>query len=873
MLIFLVGKFSFGQYPINQSIGSDSTLVTSKGGLKGRIVVYSYADTAAANLERIRQYAGAMIYTTGVEKLYYRNTAASAWVELGSSAGGVNIYNSDGTIDGPRNINGGAFDISWGNFGDWSSSVGAFTVSQGATSAFSMEGDTSFFSRRVSYATNLGSTFTRHTLVDKNYVDSLQNIIPTLQQVLTAGSILTTNNTINYGGNDFKLRGDSIVLLAADGTERLRLIPVDDGAPGGASQITFINADEAKMTIQSGDQYLETTTGWFIRNTVGVNSSLSVNGSSLSGGSPQVAPLVEVIQGAETLFELSNDSFSLRPPGGKIYIDSIRTLAAGDDEMMTWNPRTGVVSHQAIPSGGGSALPDTAAAIRSDFPNTYADLTTSIVDEDGFYNGFPWPIMRGDTIIVYLKHSTEHANAGTMRIYKSFNGGRTWNTTGNVTVDGVEIQCTSIQNGIFNDTIHIAYTKDADYDTLFYAKGTSGGIDFYGAGYVTYQTGWVGSPSIQSMFTLVSDTIFSPQYEIDTDSSKAFLNYYTGGVWRRGATVLTQTNAAFPEGRTSEWYAVVTEQGTMDANTKLAMLFRREDGSYYLFASTSNGFTTVTRDNTNLFYEMGNQGSAAPIMMINVQGIIYIVCGNRRINSTYAIEYVTSPATSFFTNTQSAYSKVRKLYASTAATKAAAIDFGYPLPFQYNNKPYIAFYDVSPVYHISGEGSDDDVRSISFPLLDRGYSEKYNDANQSITDSTQTLVSYPDLLLDCMGSWDWDGDANTTDTVWEAKEDGWYMVNAIATFEANGTGSYRQMYVIVVDPGVNTTATNQMISKTTIPGNSSIADFNRLECNGMAYIKTGEQVKVYVKHDATSALNLLNTSRETMATVKITLVR
>ena len=215
MLILLVGKFSFGQYPVSQSLGSDSTLVTSKGGLKGRIVVYSYADTTAANLERIRQYAGAMIFTTGANKLWYRNSAASAWVELGSSAGGVNIYNSDGTIDGPRNINGGGFDISWGNFGDWSSSVGAFTVSQGATSAFSMEGDTSFFSRRVSYATNLGSTFTRHTLVDKNYVDSLKNIIPTLQQVLTAGSTLTGDNTVSGGGFELAFSNNGSLLFNA----------------------------------------------------------------------------------------------------------------------------------------------------------------------------------------------------------------------------------------------------------------------------------------------------------------------------------------------------------------------------------------------------------------------------------------------------------------------------------------------------------------------------------------------------------------------------------------------------------------------------------------------------------------------------------
>ena len=814
ILILIVGKFSFGQAPVTQFMGSPSTDVRSRGVLSSDsslTVRTNFSDTSLANIGWIKNIAGTIIRAGGT--YWYRNNAATAWVEFSSSAGGSQNLQQVTDIG--------------------SITTNRMTVYSGSDE-LQIRPDTVGFTK-----SSITSFLTPNTISGARYwklpdssgtIALLQNIsIPTLQQVLTAGSTLTTDNTIDVGANE----------LAINSTNAIRI----NGGGTGIFEADVLGSFQLKSVSGSNYSQIASTTG----QTVGI---LSYTPTKTSG------------------FTVSPDSIYFTPFSGQLNIGSLRSATDTTEYkplvIGKYNRSVRELSYWPGGNGGSGSSSDI---------NTFADLTTSIVDEEGFYNGFPWPIMRGDTIIIYLKHSTEHANAGTMRIYKSFNGGRTWNTTGNVTVDGVEIQCTSIQNGIFNDTIHIAYTKDADYDTLFYAKGTSGGIDFYGAGYVTYQTGWVGSPSIQSMFTLVSDTIFSPQYEIDTDSSKAFLNYYVGGVWRRGTTVLTQTNAAFPEGRTSEWYAVVTEQGTMDANTKLAMLFRREDGSYYLFASTSNGFTTVTRDNTNLFYEMGNQGAAAPIMMINVQGIIYIVCGNRRINSTYAIEYVTSPAASFFTNTQSAYSKVRKLYASTAATKAAAIDFGYPLPFQYNNKPYIAFYDVSPVYHSSGEGDDDDVRSISFPLLDRGYSEKYNDANQSITDSTQTLVSYPDLLLDCMGSWDWDGDANTTDTVWEAKQDGWYMVNAIATFEANGTGSYRQMYVIVVDPGVNTTATNQMISKTTISGNSSIADFNRVECNGMAYIKQGEQVKVYVKHDATSALNLLNTSRETMATVKITLVR
>ncbi len=504
--------------------------------------------------------------------------------------------------------------------------------------------------------------------------------------------------------------------------------------------------------------------------------------------------------------------------------------------------------------------------------NTYADLTTSIVDGPD-YNGFPWPIQKGDTTIVFVPQFNEHIGPGPIRVFKSQTGGRNWALQGSVRVDGTTLSITALQVGLIGDTMHLSYCRSASYDTIFFAKNYGGGLDFTSTGYVKYQTGWVGSPAINNIFKMVSDTVYAPMYELDADSSRAFLCYYTGGTWYRGNTVLLQTGTTFPNGLTNEWGLIITKLGTMDANTEIATLHRNGNYGYYTHVRTSNGFITSTEDVTNLFYEFGVQETRSPLAFYMLDSTVYIIDGNRRTTGMMAIEYCTISASNFFTNNQAGYSKVRKLYSGAAGFKAAGEDFGYPMTYEYNGKPYIAFYDVSPIYTTPGEGGEDDVRSISFPLLDRGYSEIYNDANQSITDSIQTLVSFPDLLLDCMGSYDFDGETNTVDSVWEAKEDGWYTINAIATFEANSTGSYRQMYVVVADPGYNTTATNQLISKTTIPGHVSNSDFNRVECNGMAYIKQGEQVKVFVKHDATTALNLLNTSRETRASLKITIVR
>lgn len=114
---------------------------------------------------------------------------------------------------------------------------------------------------------------------------------PTLQQVLTAGPDLTTDHALDFGGNNVSIDGGNVISISSN------------GAGTGSQRVEF-------------------------------NAVNSTNGQS-------------------SRLEVWGDSIIVKPgTGGVISIDSLRTLAAGDDEMMTWNPRTKVVSHQAIPSGG-----------------------------------------------------------------------------------------------------------------------------------------------------------------------------------------------------------------------------------------------------------------------------------------------------------------------------------------------------------------------------------------------------------------------------------------------------------------------------------------------------------------------------------------
>jgi hypothetical protein len=94
-LLILISLKSFSQYPALQTLGSDSTLVSSKGAFKSRLINFIFVDTLTANLQHIKQYPGAQIFTSSDNKVRVRNSTATAWLELGSSLSTVTIIDSN----------------------------------------------------------------------------------------------------------------------------------------------------------------------------------------------------------------------------------------------------------------------------------------------------------------------------------------------------------------------------------------------------------------------------------------------------------------------------------------------------------------------------------------------------------------------------------------------------------------------------------------------------------------------------------------------------------------------------------------------------------------------------------------------------------
>lgn len=90
-----------GGLPIKQFTGSDSTLLGNRGigWSKYGTVNGVYADTTAANLTRIRQYPGAMIFTSLDTSMWLRSSDAKKWIR-GSGSVDITSFTFDNDTTG-----------------------------------------------------------------------------------------------------------------------------------------------------------------------------------------------------------------------------------------------------------------------------------------------------------------------------------------------------------------------------------------------------------------------------------------------------------------------------------------------------------------------------------------------------------------------------------------------------------------------------------------------------------------------------------------------------------------------------------------------------------------------------------------------------
>jgi hypothetical protein len=98
-LIFSIKAFS-QTYPVTQTLGSPTTLVVARGGLKAdsSLVIPSFADTSKANVSSfIKNYAGSIIRIG--DSLYMRNASANKWQNVNSAPASIDTTSLSNRIN------------------------------------------------------------------------------------------------------------------------------------------------------------------------------------------------------------------------------------------------------------------------------------------------------------------------------------------------------------------------------------------------------------------------------------------------------------------------------------------------------------------------------------------------------------------------------------------------------------------------------------------------------------------------------------------------------------------------------------------------------------------------------------------------------
>ncbi len=363
LVLFLVlGKFSYSQYPLQQNLGNDSTIVISKGATQSRFVNVTYTDTASANLQRIRQYPASLIATTsGGLRFWIRNSSATGWIEISTTSSTVGVTSV--ATNNATGITGGTI-TSTGTL-----AIDTLLISTRAWRQKGIDSVASLITGSVSGTTNYVSKFTATNSLGNSQI--FDNGTSVGFATATPDSLLTVELGTHLK-RGVRLSG----LPQAPGTKSLRidangtLSIVDTTSGGGVGTVTSVATNNGTGitggTITTAgtlaiDTLLISTRAWRQK---GIDSlQANINGKlNISDTASMLSPYI------------NNVGYGLGKTSQTVYADSA-TLSnyylRRKDSLTATNP-LGYVTKKV--------LADTAAAIRS---ATSGGTVTSVATNNG----------------------------------------------------------------------------------------------------------------------------------------------------------------------------------------------------------------------------------------------------------------------------------------------------------------------------------------------------------------------------------------------------------------------------------------------------------------------------------------------------------
>lgn len=320
-------KTSFSQYPNGiQTIGNDSNVVQAKGGFRGRVINWTYTDTSSANLERIKGYPGAQIFTTADTALWFRSPGANKWIQMFSNTGGASgdtlVWKLSGNTVGSRQATPvlgtlDGYDLNLMTDGSTRLVIPQLGITRNMAAVnkyllydtitkrmyFGDGGGTSSLSFTNGLTESGGTVKLGGTLVNSTTINSTGNelLFNNATDGFTSRFRQQSNGMIRLVGKTDALTGDSAMVQIA-GEDLEAMLYVLDSTNGIVSRVFVNSGNEAQME------------------SVRTDGSASSNISAFT----TYVELTNSNVGAISSMKIQSDSLNLKPHLGQIYIDTLQ---------------------------------------------------------------------------------------------------------------------------------------------------------------------------------------------------------------------------------------------------------------------------------------------------------------------------------------------------------------------------------------------------------------------------------------------------------------------------------------------------------------------------------------------------------------------
>lgn len=515
--------------------------------------------------------------------------------------------------------------------------------------------------------------------------------------------------------------------------------------------------------------------------------------------------------------------------------------------------------------------------------------TTSVPYDRSTYDGFTSYATKDSTIYQWIKSGDNHVDDGPLLMNKSTNEGTDWTTPTQVVVSGLPIVGGTIEGQYSNDRLIIVFTTGSDYDTVNTAYSNDGGITYTRSGNI-YHPSFANIMPFHSPVVLAKDTLLQGCYVWNADTTKIvyFRTTNNGLTWSLFSTAMTQISSLGGFGNSPVSEPSTVKVGGSTASTSVLIAMVRNDlytAHPFQIKSTDGGatWTNQTWISGSAYHPFGDQinsgpgnlpGSigldyGAPVTLLVDGDNIYAFIGRRGNNADYSIRYWKASISTVLAGGYDYWGRFKTIYRALTQGKGSDIDFGYPRGFiTSSGKKKIGLYDLSPKHRtgIDGVSTNKRERILIMPVEGLNYFDAFNTTNQSIPSGTETSVSFPSVWYDSERSY------STDSSRLFIPEDGWYYVTVQLQIEASAAGTYREAKVQAVDRGhelgISPALAYNVISKQAIEPNTN-DKFCRVELTGQMYLYKGWEIRVTLMHDAGTSLNLVNTTKENRATIRL----